>query len=112
MHPTYFHPSWFPFVSITKFIEKSINDFCYNHKGQIEVLDFGCGNQPYKTLFKECNYYGCDIGDSPEYNTQYCVIKENEVLPYDDEKFDIILFTEVMEHLKNPQFYSDELVRV
>lgn len=71
------HPSWFTFVAIRKFLE----DFTLDYRKsigakKIKVLDFGCGDQPYKYIFKQDNYLGCDIGNSPEKNDNMQILLE------------------------------------
>lgn len=40
---------------------------CIAKYGKGAVLDIGCGNKPYKSLFDHCeSYIGCDIGQSSE----------------------------------------------
>lgn len=112
-HPTVLHPSYFTFVAIRKFLE----DFAYDYKRsqwekKLTVLDFGCWDQPYRYIFEQDNYIGCDIGDSPEKNDNMQILLEWEELPYESESFDIIVCTEVLEHLKDPEFYSKEFERV
>ena len=112
-HPTVLYPSYFTFVAIRKFLE----DFAYDYKKsqwekKLTVLDFGCWDQPYRYIFEQDNYIGCDIGDSPEKNDNMQILLEWEELPYESESFDIIVCTEVLEHLKDPEFYSKEFERV
>lgn len=79
-----------------------------------KVLDFGCGNMIYKPFFTEkwvTDYVGIDIGDSPEFNENYIVYTGGKT-PLNDNEFDIIISTQVFEHLNNPEFYGEELERI
>lgn len=111
-NPTLLHPSRYTFIAIKKFIEDTVCEFKKEAKGDLHVLDFWCGNQPYKYIFSNDRYNWCDIGDSPEFNNGYVVIKESDPLPYGKESMDIILCTEVLEHLENPRFYAEEFYRI
>lgn len=79
-----------------------------------KVLDFGCGNMIYKPFFTEKwvkDYVGIDIGDSPEFNENYIVYTGGKT-PLNDNEFDVIISTEVFEHVDNPEFYWKELERI
>lgn len=112
--PTLFNPCWYTLSSIRKFIEDSVSEFREKNLGasQLKVLDFWCGNQPYRYVFSNDEYYWCDIWTSPERNGNMTVIAEWEKLPYEDNQFDILLCTEVMEHLKYPELYASEFARI
>jgi SAM-dependent methyltransferase len=113
LHPTMFDTCWYVYSAIRIFLEDSVATFRENSKNKkLDVLDFGCGNQPYRYLFQSDNYTWCDIGDSPEYNDKISTILEWEKLPYPDTTFDLILCTEVMEHIKFPELYASEFARV
>lgn len=90
-------------------------------KGGI-VLDCGCGRGMYLVKLKEIakELWALDI---KEENIKYClerkIIKENRFikadiidLPYKDKIFDLILCTEVLEHVNNDERALSELARV
>ncbi len=114
VNPSVFGICFYTFISIRKFLEDSV----YGYKKWLEkiedikVLDFWCWNQPYKYIFSNDIYYWCDIWTSPEYNNKMSIILEWEKLPYNDNEFDILICTEVLEHIKYPEFYSTEFARI
>jgi ubiquinone/menaquinone biosynthesis C-methylase UbiE len=63
------------------------------------VLDVGCGNKPYKKLFNyKCDeYLGCDIVQSSENCVD--IICEATKIPQEDNSFDTIFCTQVIEHV-------------
>jgi SAM-dependent methyltransferase len=82
---------------------------------EAKILDFGCGEMPYRPFFKEqsAEYIGIDIGDSPEKNSNInTIIRQGEALPYPDGYFDAAISTQVFEHLEDVEFYAKELGRV
>lgn len=64
-----------------------------------KVLDIGCGNKPYRSLFKEnvTEYTGCDINQT-ELNSVDIICNALEI-PLPDESFDTVLCTQVIEHI-------------
>ncbi len=91
----------------------------YNFQGNI--LDVGCGEMPYKSIFYNSNYYGIDFknfskykeikGTQPDYffDSNYL---EDFKLPFKNEEFDNVFSFQVLEHHKNPQIFLQELNRV
>lgn len=80
------------------------------------VLDIGCGQSPYKFLLNPANtkYYGVDIVDAEKFDYHNTDITpfDGETIPFEDEKFDGIICTEVLEHVQNYQRLIDEMYRV
>jgi SAM-dependent methyltransferase len=79
------------------------------------VLDFGCGKKPYKHLFqKASNYIGVDFENEghPHDNEEIDFFYDGKKLPFDNNKFDIVLASEVFEHIENLDEIILELVRV
>ncbi len=88
-----------------------------NYKKEKKVLDIGCGSGIYINLAKRIGYFvkACD------YNPKNCIydyIKvdkcdlNEEKLPYSNNEFEIIILTEVIEHIYNPGFLISEIYRV
>lgn len=92
---------------INKNIVSMINDYCHG-----DLLDIGCGNKPYETLFKTKanNYVGCDIVQSSLNKVD--VICDALSLPFGDSKFDTAFSTQVIEHVNNPSKMIKEIYRV
>lgn len=70
------------------------------------TLDIGCGYAFYKEYFP--NRIAFDIRPLPGVD----VVGDAHRLPFEDEKFDNILCTEVLEHLKEPAVAIAEMRRV
>lgn len=78
------------------------------------VLDVGCGEKPFINCIKDKikNYIGIDhIGTkhSMKYIDIFAVANN---LPFKKEVFDMILLTQVIEHLEDPQIVLFEINRV
>ena len=73
-----------------------------------KVLDIGCGYSAnnYATTI-------CDVQDiSNFYKDRNFVILENNDLPFDDNHFDFVISSHVMEHVKDLEHFIKEIQRV
>ncbi|WP_312311645.1 class I SAM-dependent methyltransferase [Empedobacter brevis] len=107
-----FHPSFIGFFINHNFlIRKSLRKSLKSNAGLLEgvLLDFGCGTKPYKFFFVACKeYIGVDykIEGREEKQKDVDVFYDGKNIPFDNNKFDSILCTEVLEHV----FNIDELL--
>jgi len=100
-----------------KKVHKKLLRYLFNFDKNLEILDLGCGTG---ILIKKIimngfkNIYACDGFDKPNI-VNFTNFKkanfENE-LPYINNKFDIIILSEVIEHLENPNFLLTEVHRI
>jgi SAM-dependent methyltransferase len=76
-----------------------------------KLLDYGCGDIPYKLLFEPfvSDYIGCDIGDNPNATIH---INLDSRVPLPDKTMDIILSVQVLEHVVNVDTYLGEAYRL
>jgi SAM-dependent methyltransferase len=75
------------------------------------VLDIGCGLQPYRSFLNPevTEYVGVDREGPLSSPT---VVGDAMSLPFPDESFDVVLSTQVLEHLPKPADAVREAVRV
>lgn len=79
------------------------------------LLDFGCGTKPYVLFFSHVKKYtGIDLKiEGREENQRYVdVFYDGVTLPFESERFDSILCTEVLEHVFNIEELLKEFSRV
>lgn len=111
-------------------LRKTVNKFFTSDaKENMKVLDAGCGMGTNIRMFNDVcpvaekmSFYGIDISSSAILSAkEYCdknkmncffVTGHIKCLPYKDEMFDIIVCSEVLEHLLNPKIVLEELYRV
>lgn len=76
------------------------------------VLDAGAGEAPYKPLLRHAQYESADFQkvDKPyAVSTYVCDLKE---IPVEDQRFDFVVFNQVLEHVPDPSAVLSELFRV
>ena len=80
-----------------------------------DVLDFGCGEKPYRNLFTNAaSYIGVDIevsGHSHQ-GEHIDVFYDGKTLPFPNDHFDHVFSTEVFEHIFNIDEILPEVIRV
>ncbi len=73
------------------------------------MLDVGCGSKPYYPFFASAgSYVGVDVKE----NAAADLVGSVESLPVDDASFDVVLCTQVLEHVDDPARAVRELHRV
>jgi SAM-dependent methyltransferase len=77
----------------------------------MRVLDAGAGEQPYRSLFSHAVYESADfeLVDKPYARSTY--VCDLAAIPVEDERFDRIIFNQVLEHLPEPMPVLRELHR-
>jgi len=104
------------FVAKNYIIRRCIYEYILNFAtlAQGSLLDFGCGSKPYKKYFTNVDKYvglEYDNGDLSKSHSADIVYSGN-VLPFNNEHFDSVLATEVIEHIFNLDAMLDEIYRV
>jgi len=88
-----------------------IRMFLSDYEGEVSgsVLDYGCGGSPYRNLFKTNQYRRADYVDCGGIDR---VIGPDGRLDFPDDSFDVVLSTQVLEHVFEPQQYLKQALRV
>jgi len=79
--------------------------------GGARVLDIGAGEAPYRELFGEQNYVTLDRADTP-HSGGVDIHGDAGSIPVEDESFDAVLCTQVLEHVPQPLGALREFRRV
>jgi SAM-dependent methyltransferase len=108
-NPTVSHPLYF--------IRKGLFDkiSLYSPELQGRLLDFGCGEKPYKDLFiNVTSYIGLDYdgGGHDHTNENVDVYYDGKTIPFEDETFDSFFSSEVFEHVFTLNEILPEINRV
>lgn len=75
----------------------------------LSILDYGADLSPYRSLFPNSDYKCADIGGR---GAQHYLLREDGSVPEQDQVFDLILSTQVAEHLDDPDKYLSECYRL
>jgi len=78
------------------------------------LLDLGCGHKPFYNLYENKVEYaiGTDVPFSPHGVESTDVFSNGIKLPFKDASIDIVLSSEVMEHIPEPNLFLQEIYRV
>jgi SAM-dependent methyltransferase len=77
------------------------------------VLDVGAGSAPYRELFEHAEYTTVDWDQSVHVDGRAPdLTAPADALPLDDRSFDVVLNTQVLEHVPEPGRVLSELCRV
>lgn len=111
-----------PYFANNYYLLRDIKEIIKKYKFSGSLLDFGCGEKPYKGLFtKTSSYKGIDFrnysknpcykGEKPDlyFNNDYF---ERLTLPFPNNSFDNVVSFQVLQHHKNPQKMIDEMFRI
>ncbi len=102
-----------PLYFIRKGLYEKIREYAPLLTGH--VLDFGCGAKPYRSLFTNAEKYtGVDYASEGHDHTNENIefFYDGRKLPFEDNSFDHIFSSEVLEHIFNPEEIIPELHRV
>jgi SAM-dependent methyltransferase len=92
------------------FVEKAFDDL----KERERLLDLGCGSRPFRRVYDNLVAYsvGVDVPFSPHELGDVQVYAYGTSLPFCDASFNVVLCTEVMEHVPEPEKLLREVNRV
>ena len=78
---------------------------------KIDILDFGAGSSPYRSLFPNANYQRADFAIGDGHGLDF-VLGESLQVASPDNRFDLIISTQVLEHVVSPENYLRECLRL
>lgn len=114
MVPSNFNPSLsHPLYFIRKGLLKAITPLAGQFTGR--VLDFGCGEKPYRSLFTNVQeYVGLDYASAGHDHTGegVDVYYDGKTIPFPDNSFDGLFSSEVFEHVFGLPAILPEINRV
>jgi SAM-dependent methyltransferase len=81
----------------------------FSSTAKIRVLDYGCGGSPYRSLFPNSEYIRADFTPCADLDF---LLPADSSIPAPDGCFDMVLSTQVLEHVPEPSHYVAECFRV
>lgn len=106
-NPSYKHPLYF----IRKGLYRKISLYAPQLKGKL--LDFGCGEKPYQSLFTNTTeYIGLDYnGEGHDHqNEAVDIYYDGKTIPFENQTFDSVFTSEVFEHVLVYKIYCQKLI--
>jgi SAM-dependent methyltransferase len=98
------------------FARRALYDAVEREAGQLsgKILDVGCGQKPYLSLFKYTEYIGMEVEQEghDHTNEQVDVFFDGKVFPFENDHFDGVLTSQVLEHVFTPDEFLQEIHRV
>lgn len=76
----------------------------------LAVLDYGCGGSPYRTLFPSATYHRADF--PPASHVDFLLGTDGTLPTVPNGSYDLILSTQVLEHVRDPSLYLSEARRL
>lgn len=104
-----------PFYTARRAILEALNQVIPKFRGR--VLDVGCGHMPYRPLIEAnsqvSEYLGMDIvGSAPYAEIEPHLTWDGLSIPLEGESIDVLIATEFLEHVSDPERVLIEMYRV
>lgn len=103
---------WSPFAYVARRLRCLVRDLLADADVQrgTKVLDFGCADAPYRNEIPDgVEYVGADLPGNAQADL---LLGPDGTVPVPDRSFDIVLSTQVLEHVERPDAYLAECHRV
>jgi SAM-dependent methyltransferase len=110
LYPPLLSPRFYYLRQLRKQIEIVSRQFLATGKA-LRLADYGCGNMPYQPVVAPHvgEYIGIDLAENPRAAIHISPLGKID-LP--DRQMDVVLSTQVLEHVEDPLFYLSEAYRI
>lgn len=109
LHPPIWQHDYHVLTALRNIMQQYADTYWRRRKGTI--VDYGCGSSPYKYMFQGngTKYIAVDIGKNPEADM---LLDDEEAIQLKGASVDVVLSTQVLEHVDDVAFYLSESARV
>ena len=109
--PPSLHSRWHHFRALRNALIEESRLLPLNESPNATLLDLGCGSMPYREIFAPLatHYFGADIAMNPSADIH---LDTSGRVPLGDSTVDVVLSTQVLEHVPAPGSYLEEAGRV
>jgi SAM-dependent methyltransferase len=106
LYPRVFDSDYYMLESLKKILISAVDRYVVDGAS---IFDYGCGDAPYRILFSKGTYIAGDINGNKQADVTFDHVGK---VPYEDETFDVILSSQVLEHVSDVAFYLSEANRL
>lgn len=100
------------FNSSRKYLSDFVSEAAASLPRGALVLDAGAGDCPYKHLFAKACYESADFCQVDKQYGEITYVCDLTNIPVEDSRYDLVLLTQVLEHVPEPQDILREMHRV
>ena len=102
---------WSPFGQVARRLREAVDLLSEPSRAgpSPTVVDFGCAETPYRDLFADGTYLGADLAGNPR---AQITLRPDGTVPLPDGAADLVLSTQVLEHVEDPTGYLAECWRL
>ncbi len=95
------------------YLERWVKEIADSLANDALVLDAGCGGSPYRSLLSHVRYECADFCKSNlRYYEKITYVCDLTSIPVQDNRYDLVLCTQVLEHLPEPKAVLREFQRI
>ena len=111
LYPSIANSRYYYLIQLRKAIEAACKSFLSKGGKDLILIDYGCGNKPYEPVVKPFvkDYIGVDLPENPNAHIH---IDPKGKIDLKESSVDIVLSTQVLEHVEDPYHYLSEARRV
>jgi SAM-dependent methyltransferase len=105
-------PPWHHLAFIVRALPRTIEELSADLRAEpgCTVLDYGCAEAPYRRLFPaDASYLAADLPGNEHATVE---LNADGTVPVPDGSCDIVLSTQALEHVSDPELYLSECHRV
>jgi SAM-dependent methyltransferase len=110
LYPSRFNSRYYILTLLRRTMRAVTKQYVWQGRGQV-VVDYGCGTSPYRPLFEKyvSSYIGVDL---PGQTAANAFVGTSGTTNLADSSADIVLSTQVLEHVDRPSTYLQECHRI